>query len=141
HSLHDALPICLASLQVHESLLNNVLEQLRLEGRTMTAVQLIDHVNRQLNVKLTCNVEKGRKLTFTFADQDALRVRLADDRLLLTVSLAKLQGGGRQWTNFQILVRYAVTPQGASVQLVQIDEPSLSGRLSNRSQIIVQGIL
>ena len=26
----------LASLQVHESLLNNVLEQLRLEGRTMT---------------------------------------------------------------------------------------------------------
>ena len=32
-------------------------------------------------------------------------------------------------------------PQGASVQLVQTDEPSLIGRLSNRSQIIIQGIL
>ena len=63
----------LASLQVHESLLNNVLEQLRLEGRTMTAKDLVAHVNRTLNVTIKCDAEKADKVSFTFADRNALR--------------------------------------------------------------------
>jgi hypothetical protein len=136
-----ALVNSLASLQVHESLINNVLEQLHLDGRSMTASQLVNHINEQLNVRLKCNAEKGGKLTFTFAEQDALHVRLADDCMLLTVSIARLDGGDRQWTDFQIVVPYAFKPSGASIQLVQTDEPSLLGRLSNRSQMILQGIL
>ncbi len=131
----------LASLQVHESLLNNVLEQLRLEGRTMTAKDLVVHVNRALNVAVKCDAEKADKVSLTFTDRNALRVRLADDRMLLTVSLAKLEAGDRQWTNFQILVPYAIQPLGATVRVKQIEEPTLVGRLSNRSQIIIQGIL
>jgi hypothetical protein len=131
----------LASLQVHESLLNNVLEQLHLDGRTMTAGDLVNHVNRMLNVVVQCNAEKADKVSFTFADRNALRVRLADDRMLLTVSLAKMEAGDRQWTDFQILVPYTFKPHGATVRLTQMAEPSLLGRLSNRSQIIIQGIL
>ncbi len=131
----------LASLQIHESLVNNLLEQLRLNGRTMTAAELVAHVNRRINLAIPCKSEKAHMLTFTFADRDALRVRLADDELLLVVSLAGLEAGDRSWSNFQIVVPYAVKPHGATVQVVQTDEPRLIGRLSNRSQIILHGIL
>jgi hypothetical protein len=131
----------LASLQVHESLLNNVLEQLRLDGRTMTAKDLVDHLNTAFNVSIKCDAEKADRVSFTFTDRNALRVRLADDQMLLIVSLASLEAGDRLWTNFQILVPYAIQPLGATVRVKQIEEPSLIGRLSNRSQIIIQGIL
>ncbi len=131
----------LGSLQVHESMVNNLLGQWRLNGRTMTAAALVAHVNRRLNLAIPCDSEKADKLKFTFADRDAVRVRLAEDRLLLLVSLAELEAGDRSWSNFQIVVPYAVKPHGTTVQVTQIDEPSLVGRLSNRSQIVIQGIL
>jgi hypothetical protein len=154
-----ALAGSLASAQVHESFLNNVLEQLRLDGRTMNAKELVDHINRKLNTKLAHpadsddaagsrkqpvaarNLENASRLSFTFADRNALRARLADDRLWLIVTVARLEAGGRRWSNFQILVPYGFQPQGATVQLAQADEISLKGRLSNRSQIIIRGIL
>jgi hypothetical protein len=152
-----ALAGSLASVQVHESFFNNVLGQLRLDGRTMNAKELVNHLNRKLNTKImppagadappasrqavAANLENAERLSFTFAPRDALRVRLAGERLLLMVKVARLEGGSRRWNNFEIIVPYGFTAHDATIRLAQADELVLKGRLSNRSQIIIRGIL
>jgi hypothetical protein len=153
-----AVANCLASAQLHESLINNGIEQLALGGRTLTGAKLIKYLNAKLNIRLRLEkveneaangpvslteseLEQAERVQFTFAQQDAVRVRLADGQLLLIVSLDELEAGGRRWRNFQIIVPHELRPAGTTVELVQTAEVGIQGRISSRSQIILRGIM
>jgi hypothetical protein len=155
-----AVSNCLASLQLHESLLNNVMEQLALGGRTLTGAELQKYINAKFNVRLRMEpkpadkseesdalpsdqdrAENAERVRFTFAQQDPLRTRLVDGQLVLTVSLEQLEAGGRRWRNFRLVVPYEVRPVDSTVELVQVGETGVIGRISSRSQIILRGIM
>jgi hypothetical protein len=136
-----ALAGSMASLQVHESALNNMLQQLRLDGRTMTATALGAEINRKFGTSVRYDEEKSGRLTISFAEKDAVRVRLAGGRLTYMIHLARLRGGTQSWSNFEIHVPYVAEPYKSTVQLRQVSEPELIGRLSNRSKLLIQGIL
>lgn len=150
-----ALADSLASMQVHESLINNVAEQLHLDGRTMNGAELLRHVSAKLSVKLQVDKkepavqpsdekptrDKAERVQFTFAQQDAVRARLVDGQLVLTVSVDLFEAGGRRWKNFRIVVPYELRPVDTTVELVQVGEASFLGRISAKSQLILRGIM
>jgi len=153
-----ALAGSLASAQIHESLVNNVLEQLNLNGRTMTVGEVFQSIGAKLNMDLKMKASdedredsrgnadsnksnKADRLHLTFAGQDAIRVRMQDGKIQLILTLAKLKGGKREWRDIQILASYSLRPAEATVELVQQGDISLIGRISIGSQIIVRGIL
>jgi hypothetical protein len=99
------------SVQVHESALNNFLDQLHLHGRRTELIEL--------HKEMTSRFSQGRKaevpddlpenVFVTFADEDPLRVDCQDGRVRLTIRLKELaqQGTRNRWTNFTVRAYYA----------------------------------
>ena len=87
----------LASIQVHESALNNVLERLDLNGRTFTMPQLSQHVARTFNRSLPQDTNPDhQEVHIRFAKQDAVRVRCQGGSVEITLAMpaCKARGNG-----------------------------------------------
>jgi hypothetical protein len=132
----------LASAQVHQSVINNICEQLHWEGRTFTLPQLREDFARRLNRAPPEGAEDEHKeLQITFAAKDAVRVQCKDDRIELNLSIAQLKLNKDMWRNFVVRVYYRPnlsTPQGrlerdGTVQLI-------SSSLGARAQITLRSI-
>jgi hypothetical protein len=132
----------LLSLQVHQTALNNCLENLDLNGRTFT----LDELHRTLLTKLNRPPEsmpepQHEDVEITFAPQDAVRVRCADGKIEVTLSIARLSTGSRDWHNFAMRVYYRPGSTGLSGELVREGSIYLSGDgLSTRSQIALRAV-
>jgi hypothetical protein len=156
-----ALEGSLASLQVHESVFNNVLEQLELNGRTFSGEELYRLIADKLGWDVDRSSPRETGLTtgdatndgpspgsndstladlrISFPPHDALQVRCMDGRIELAISLAELESGSQRWRDFQVYVSYRPQTAGRGVQLVRDGVVGLTGRLSMRSQMILRG--
>jgi len=132
----------LASFQAHESVVNNVLRRLELEGQTFTLARLSQHVSTRFGREEPWETDPANgDVTITFAPEDAIAVRLQDGRAELTVSIAKLRKASRSWSNFKIRVFYRPQSNGLSAELLRDGVIQVIGqRLSTGSQIAVRGI-
>ncbi len=132
----------LASFQIDQSVLNNVIERLALDGRTFTLPELSRHVARCLSRPEPADDNPDHDdVSITFAPKDAVRVRCAEGRLELSVSVVKLAKGERRWKNFQVRAFYAPEISGRAAELVRDGVIQLSGqRLSTGAQIALRGI-
>src|SRR5581483_3460882 len=117
----------LASIQIHQSLLNNICEQLGWEGRTLNLPQLRKELGDKLHRKFEVPPEQEHaELALTFARENAVRVHCDDGRVEVNLALAKLQLGRESWRDFQVRVYYKPdlsTPNGkltrdGTVQLI-----------------------
>ena len=70
----------LASFQVHESVINNVVQRLGLDGRTFTLPELSRHLARCLSRPQPADDPDHDDVSITFAAKDAVRVRFAEGR-------------------------------------------------------------
>jgi hypothetical protein len=132
----------LASFQIHQSAINNLLERLELDGKTFTLGELRERVaTRMARPKMLRADPRNDDVRITFAKKDAVRVDCRDGRIALTLSVAKLKSGTRRWKDFQVRVYYRPEVHGLSAELVRDGVIELIGRrVRLGSQVALRGI-
>ncbi|HET6884138.1 MAG TPA: hypothetical protein VFI31_28545, partial [Pirellulales bacterium] len=115
-----ALSDSLASVQVHQSLVNNICDRLDLDGHTYTLPELQRRLVKAFRLPPESLPEDyPDDLRVTFAKRDALLARFDEGRVELTLSVATLQKYPRTWKNFQVCVYYRPRVTGLDVRLVR----------------------
>ncbi len=132
----------LASVQVHQSALNNVVEQLQLDGATLTLPELRRRVAERLHrPEWLAGETDNDDVIVAFAPKDAVQVLCRDGRVILTLSIARLEKEPRAWEDFQVRVSYRPQAKGRSAELVREEIIELVGEdLNSRSRIALQGV-
>ena len=96
-----------ASLQLHESAVNNLCEKMGLDGRTGTLPELSRYIAGRLNRPQPWTTDPAQDdVTVSFAANNALAVRFQNGQAVLTLSIARFSKGSRSWHDFQVRVCY-----------------------------------
>jgi len=131
----------LASCQIHESALNNVIEQMGLNGGTFTQAEVRRRIAEVFNSPEIIERDPGREdVEITFAAHDAVRVRCQDGGLAIRLSIARLKKSPRVWTDFQVRAFYRPESDGLRAELVRDGIVHLDAVKSARSQIPLRGV-
>lgn len=130
------------SLQMHESAMNNLFEQLRLAGREASVTELsrdlADVFNRP---NPNWDEELTNDVSVRFAEHDPLRVQCADGRLMLTIRVDELVFGRRVLRDFQARAYYAPRVQSLRASLARDGIVELRApHLGLRDQVLLRGI-
>ncbi|MGO9114639.1 MAG: hypothetical protein ACLP9L_35940 [Thermoguttaceae bacterium] len=133
---------CLASIQIHESMLNNVLERLELDGQTFDLAGLGQRLAERLHRFQPKPVDPDQEdVKITFAAKDAIHVRCNDDRVEITLAISRLNKGTRKWKDFQVRAFYRPVVQGRCVDLARDGIVQLIGpRLNAVAQVALRGV-
>jgi hypothetical protein len=133
---------CLASLQIHETAINNVLQRLELDGQTFTLPALMRHLAARLNQPEPWDIDpEEAEVTVTFAQQDAANVRFQDGQVELILSFATLRKPPQQWTEFQAHVFFRPQVDGLLAELVRNGAVHLTGsQFRTSSRMTLHGI-
>lgn len=132
------------NVQLHQSTLNNVIEQLNLDGKRTDLETLYRELgqtfNRPLQQEMLDQLPEG--VTVQFADRDAVRVYCDGGRLLLVIKLVELaQGRERKWKDFTVQAYYTPNISTLDAKLVREGTIELIGtRLNFRDQIALRGV-
>lgn len=137
----QALSDSLASAQIHESMLNNLFEQMGLNGNTFTIAQLRNRLAERFPKAAGEPDPENDDAEITFAKDDAIRVRCDEGQMTLTLSMAALRKAPYHWRDFQVRVHYRPLVRGLSTELVRDGVVELTGdRLNARAQIALRGV-
>ncbi|QDS97169.1 hypothetical protein [Adhaeretor mobilis] len=132
----------LASLQLHESALNNAARGLGLDGQRMTAGVL----HALLSMKLTGKVadlpeDLPARAKIEFAKSDAVRIRCDGDRLELCLSFAELSRGRDRIRNFEVHAFFKPRLDGLQVKLVRDGTLQFAGpRLRTGPRVVLHSV-
>jgi hypothetical protein len=131
-----------ASLQMHQSLVNNISDRLNLDGHTFTLPELQKKlVNAFKLPPEALSEEYPTDLTITFAKRDSITARFDDGRIELTLSIAELHKFPKSWRDFQVRVFYRPRINGLDVRFVRDGTVQLRGeRFGRDPQIALRGI-
>jgi len=131
-----------ASFQIHQTALNNMVEQLELNGETMTLPELRARLAERLHwPEIAQRTTENDDVRITFAEDDAVRVTCEEGLVTIDLSIACLRKARRAWRNFQVRVSYRPVVDGLSAELVRDGVVKLPGpRLSTNSQAAVRAI-
>lgn len=132
----------LASMQMHETVINNVLHQLGWAGQTYTLPQLRDQIAGKLKTKIDMPDEENLKdLYVTFAQENPIRVRCRDGHMELNLAFARLRKGQQSWKDFQVRVMYRPDLSQPGAPFCRQGTVQLIGdRLNTGAQIALRGI-
>ena len=132
----------LASFQIHESALNNIVEQLGLNGTKFTVSELRRRISERFHQPLAAEGEGDHDdVTIAFAPQNAVQVRCRNGQVGIVLAVAKVTKGTDAWENFEVRAFYRPKLNDHSVELAREDVVQLIGQqLSTRSQIALRGI-
>jgi hypothetical protein len=133
----------LLSVQTHETAVNNLIQQLKLDGKRAELRQLYREVAEQFGIEGGEVIDElPENVTIQFADREAVRVRYEDDRVMLVLKLAELSAGrGNHWRNFEVRAYFVPQTSGPNAMLVRDGYIELLGqRLGLRDQIALRGI-
>ena len=132
----------LASIQLHESALNNILARLELDGREFSQAELNHWVAKKLNRQFDQVNDNLRDDVFLkFAPHDAVRARALEGRVELTLSLAELRAEGSRYRNFVVRVYYRPDDASTSGELARDGVVQLIGQgLGPKAQIALRGV-
>lgn len=138
----QALAGSLASVQIHQSLLNNVGEQLQLDGRSFTLPELQQHLAGILGLDPgTFDEEYPADMRITFADHDSAQIRFTSGRVMITLSVAELRKYPSSWRDFHVRTFYKPVRHGLDVRFVRDGTVQLWGkRFGIQPQIALRGI-
>jgi hypothetical protein len=117
----------LASVQIHESVINNGIQRLQLDGRTFTMPELSAHVAARLGRPKPWPVNPDNEdVKITFAPRNAVVIHCRDNRVTITLAIAHLSKRRRGWNNFQVRAVYRTQIDGRLAQLVRSEELELT---------------
>jgi hypothetical protein len=132
----------LASLQLHESVLNNMLDQLQLAGRTFSLPDLMSHLAERVSwPAVPHQPEFPPDVTIAFAPIDPVRVRCQDGAVHVTLSIAELRQGSRHWHDFLVSATYEPSVEHLRMRLVRQGTIELGGdTYRGQPEVVLRGI-
>lgn len=130
----------LASLQVHKSAIDNMLDRLELAGRTFTLPELFQYVAERVSQPWEVPSDLPPDAAVTFTQNDPIRVRCEDGTVRLTLVISELRRGSRQWRDFVVTANYQPQIDGLHVRLVRSGVIELGGDAKGQSDILLRGI-
>jgi hypothetical protein len=130
------------SLQLHESAIQNLLDELHLDGRRFTLPELYRTVATKLGrPDIPLPDDLPERASVQFADRDAVQVHCVDGRVQVTLAIAELSLGRQRFRGFQAVASYRPAPSGLDPVLVRDGIIHLNGkRFRTRSQIVLRGV-
>ncbi|HUS40328.1 MAG TPA: hypothetical protein VMX74_12805 [Pirellulales bacterium] len=131
-----------ASMQIHETVLNNGLQQLELDGKTLTLEELYRDIASRINRTVDEVPDTmPSNVYISFAAEDSIRVRCEDGKATLTMELAEVRKGKNHWRDLTIKGIYEPSLNGLDARLVRTGPILLSGhRLRTRDQVALRGV-
>jgi hypothetical protein len=132
----------LASVQIHESMINNCIQRLELDGKTFTLGKLAEHIASRFNRTKICDIRPDHEdVTISFASKDAVRVHCYEGRLEITVSIAEIARDKDRFKNFQVKAFYRPEIHGRSAELKRDEVIQLIGKhLGMPAQLALRGV-
>lgn len=132
----------LLSMQLHESAFNNVIAGLRLDGREDDLENVYREIWKVFGVERNEMPESmPEKVRVHFADEEAVRIRLAEGHMEVIIKLKELETERRTWRDLVVRNFYAPDPSTRRAVLVRDSSVRLVGeRLGVRDQIALRGI-
>jgi hypothetical protein len=131
----------LASAQVHESVLNNILDRLDLAGRTFELPELLQHLSTRLGRgEVHLSTDLPEKVQITFAKQQPLHVRCERDQLQLVLNITEIRQGKHVWHDFEVRANYRPVPQGLACELQREGTIELGGQYQGHTELTLRGI-
>jgi hypothetical protein len=143
HTPRPAAPAdSLASVQIHESMLNNMLERLELDGETFDLAGLNRRLSERMHRFTPRPVDPDQEdVKITFAAKDAVRVRLNDGHMELTLGIARLSKGTRKFKDFQVRVAFRPAVEGRSIDFLRDGGVQLIGqRMNVGTQVVLRSV-
>jgi len=110
------------SVQLHETAMNNVLQELNLEGRRIELRELFNEMTTRFSQQqIEIPEDLPEDVYVTFAQQDAVRVDCHDGRVRLTIRIEELEQEGtrNRWTNFTVRGYYGPNADQLDANLVR----------------------
>jgi hypothetical protein len=132
----------LASVQIHQSLLNNIGERLGLDGRTFALPELQQRLAEALGLSDAAFTDEfPEDLRICFAPENSVCARFVDGRVELTLAIAELHRHPGHWHNFTVRVYYKPKAEGLDLCFVRDGTVQLCGeRFGAKPQIALRGI-
>ena len=137
----DAPADSLASLQLHESAANNLLDHLDLAGRTFTLPELLHHLNEKLSraaKPLPQDLPDG--VDVTFAKDAPMRVRCSGGRIELVLNIAEIRQGKHRWHDFEVRATYRPEMHGLAADFQRDGSIELGGLYKGKTEVALRGI-
>ncbi|MCH2113841.1 MAG: hypothetical protein MK171_02860 [Pirellulales bacterium] len=133
----------LASVQVHETVLNNAISGLQLDGKQMTLVQLFDFFAERFGrATATPPADLPRRAVIEFASRDAMQIRCDGDRVEVVLCIAKLALGRDKIKNFEVHAFFRPVMKGLKVQLVRDGSLQFAGRrLKTGPRVVLHSVI
>ena len=145
---HTARPRALASsllsVQLHESVLNNLLDRIEIKGKSFSAQELTEHLANVLRSEQAAGSEElDQEATFEFAPYDPMRVEFKNGQIEISLNLKKFRvGKGKTWKNLSVRATFNPEVQGTKLILVR-DETGIrlkGANLKLRDQMAVRTV-
>jgi len=133
-----------ASLQLHQSVVNNAIAQLKLNGQTFTPATLQKHVVERTGLTGLWPQQEDPidDVFITFADQEPLKVEIRDGELIISVSIAELASDKNKFKNFTGRAHYKPDLDGLRANLGRVGTLELLGdKLNTRSQVALRAVI
>ncbi|MFV2068310.1 MAG: hypothetical protein ACC645_15170 [Pirellulales bacterium] len=130
------------SVQLHQSALQNVIDQLQLDGRRLTLPKLYRTVVDRLGLTDTAVPEDlAEDAVVQFASRHAVRVAFEGGQVRVTLAMAELSQRRRRFRNFSVTATYRPETSQGGAKLVRSGIVHLQGsRLRTRQQIVLRGV-
>jgi hypothetical protein len=133
----------MVSLQLHESMFNNTLENLKLADRRVDLRTLYVEMLRRFEAKeIKIPEDLPEDVTVHFAERDPVRISCEEGRVKLTIRLKELDHAERHtWKDFEVHGYYRPSDNQLEANLVRDGNLELVGeRLKLGDQIALRGI-
>ena len=131
-------------VQLHQSLLNNMIERIDISAGSFTPDTLVTHLADVIGFNPeAASSEDKHDAKFVFANYDPIRVDLQEGKVRIELNLKSLQVGkkGKTWRNITIASTYTPHVMGAQIHLAQHSPIEVKGRRFRLSdQIAVRAI-
>lgn len=114
----------MVTIQLHQSLVNNVIARLGLNGGSFTGQELAKHLQDVLGLDVDASSDENQKdAQFKFAGLDPIRIDFKDGRINVVINLDSLQVGGaaKPIRRLSITAAYTIEADGMQVRLTQDD--------------------
>lgn len=145
---HTARPQALAdslmSVQLHESVFNNLFDRIEIAGRSFTAKELSDHLMDVFGSKQAAGSdEMNHEANFEFAPYDPIRVEFINGKIEMSLNLKKFRvGKGKTWKNLNVKATFNPHVEGTKLYLLR-DESGIrlkGANLKLRDQVAVRTV-
>ncbi len=139
----QADPASLASVQIHETLINNVLDSMQLSGRRFELRELLTELAKSWGFdKWAPPEELPEGVMVQFAEEEAISVDMDEERIRLRLDVKRLENSdGKGFDDFQILVDFEPVPESRRLTLSRTGIIRVAGqRLGFRDRLPLRGI-